>query len=226
MFFLVNKPKWFTSFQVVNKFKNIFLDEKVWHAGTLDPMATWLLIIAVKRSSTKELWKLTGLDKTYITKIDFSIKTDTRDMDYHEKFEKYKIEKKDWKIYLKTGCWETKQAPSLKEVTDKISEIIGENLLPLTMFSAKKVKWKKLYELARKWEDLKLEKPMRLNSFKILKYEFPILELELDVWAWTYIRSIWHRIWEEFWLWWTLTYLHRKSIWPFKTSESPPKSLI
>lgn len=222
MFFLVNKPIWFTSFQIVNKFKNVFTNEKVWHAGTLDPMATWLLIIAVWRQNTKQLGKLLGLDKKYITKIDFSVETDTRDMDYHEKIEKFGIKNKDWQVFLEWKWWTLQSAPTLEQIEKKLSELIPEKNLPLTMFSAKKVKWKKLYELARKWEDLKLEKVMKVNNFKILKYEFPVLELELDVWSGTYIRSIGHWLGKEFELGGTLTYLHRTTIGPFATNENPP----
>lgn len=208
-FFLVNKPKWFTSFDIVDKFKRLFHWEKIWHSWTLDPMATWLLIIAVKRDSTKHLWELLWMDKTYITEIDFSILTDTWDMDFYDTKTEYEVLqdkswiKKDWKII---------KAPSLEEIKEKLDLLIPEYELPLTMFSAKKLKWKKLYELARQWIDLHLTQVMKVNSYEILDYNFSILKLKLNVWSGTYIRSIWYWLWQQFWLWGTLISLHRESI--------------
>ena len=225
-FFVVNKPKGYTSHDIVEKFRKIFFSEKVWHSWTLDPMATWLLIIAVWRSSTKHLWKLLWMDKTYVTEIDFSILTDTWDMDFFKKIEKYDFEfsaSKNEKFFLKKEekngkeiyyykIFLKKDKPSLDEIKSKLDLLIPSAILPLTMFSAKKIKWKKLYELAREGVDLKLEKEMKINSYEILNYDFPKLTLRLNVWSWTYIRSIGYWLGQQLGLWWTLTKLHRESI--------------
>jgi len=228
MFFLVNKPQWVTSYDVVDKFKRIFYWEKIWHSGTLDPMATGLLIIAIKRESTKHLGKLLWMDKTYITEIDFSILTDTWDMDYYDTMEKYNFKSRlDWKKIIKEEIvnnrkkikyydfW-LKSNPDLFEIKKKLDLLIPEFELPLTMFSAKKKDWKKLYELARQGIDLKLQQIMKVNSYEILDYNFPKLKLKLNVGSGTYIRSIWYWLWKQLWLGWTLTMLHRESIWSFK----------
>ena len=216
MFFFVNKPKWFTSFDIVDKFKRIFFWEKVGHAWTLDPMATWLLIIAVWRQSTKHLWKLLWMDKEYITEIDFSILTDTWDMDYFDTKIEYEI--LSWNTWIKKD-WTPVKAPTIDEIKQKLDLLIPEYELPLTMFSAKKINWKKLYELARKGINLNLKKTMKVNSYKILDYHFPILKLKLNVWSWTYIRSIWYWLWQQFWLWWTLISLHRLKIWDIEIKK-------
>ena len=210
-FFLVNKPKWYTSHDIVDKFKFFYYWEKVGHSGTLDPMATWLLIIAVWRDSTKYLWKLLWMDKTYITEIDFSIFTDTWDMDFFDTKIEYKVVE-NW--IIKDG--KSVKAPSLGEIKQKLDSLIPEAELPLTMFSAKKKDGKKLYELARQGIDLKLTQKMKVNSYEILDYNFPKLKLKLNVGSGTYIRSIWYWLGQQLWLWWTLTMLHRESIGPFK----------
>jgi len=210
-FFLVNKPAGYTSYDIVEKFKLLYYWEKVGHSGTLDPMATWLLIIAVWRDSTKHLWKLLWMDKTYITEIDFSIFTDTWDMDFYDTKIEYKV--------LKNGIEKEGKfvkAPTLDQIKEKLESLIPEAELPLTMFSAKKINGKKLYELAREGIDLKLKQKMKINSYEILDYNFPKLKLRLNVWSWTYIRSIWYWLGQQFGLGWTLTMLHRESIWPFK----------
>ena len=211
VFIKVNKPQWVTSHDVVEKFKKLFSDQKVWHSGTLDPMATWLLIIAIWRESTKHLWKFLGSDKEYETIINFSIFSDTWDLDYFDKFEKYEILEKNGIKWIQIN-WNFIKAPSLKEIENKLKELIPEKELPLTMFSAKKVNWKKLYELAREWIDLNLKQNMKINSFEIINYNFPELQVKFNVWSWTYIRSIWYWLWKEFWLPWTLTMLKRTKI--------------
>ena len=214
-FFLVNKPSWYTSHDIVYKFKFFYHWQKVGHSGTLDPMATWLLIIAVGRDSTKHLWKLLGMDKTYITEIDFSILTDTWDMDFYDTKIEYKISEngiiKDWKNI---------KAPNLEQIKQKLDLLIPKAELPLTMFSAKKKDGKKLYELAREGIDLKLKQTMKINSYDILEYNFPKLKLRLNVGSGTYIRSIGYHLGQQFWLWWTLTMLHRESIGPFKLKST------
>ena len=233
-FFLVNKPSWYTSHDIVDKFKFFYYWEKVGHSGTLDPMATGLLIIAVWRDSTKHLWKLLWMDKTYITEIDFSIFTDTWDMDFYDTMEKYNIifksglEKKEFlsqkklsnsKVYDYYNLYIPKSRPDLNQIKQKLDSLIPEAELPLTMFSAKKKDGKKLYEFARQWIDLNLKQKMKVNSYEILEYSFPKLKLRLNVGSWTYIRSIGYWLGQQFWLWGTLTMLHRESIGPFRLNK-------
>lgn len=166
-------------------------------------MATGLLLIWTW-NSTKQLNSLIWLDKSYETTIDFSKKSDTRDMDYREYFEE---------IYVK---W---KEVSIEQIKKKLNSIIPEWELPLTPFSAKKKDGKKLYELARNWNQIIENKLMKTYEYEILDYNFPILKLKLDVWSWTYIRSIWHRLGEQFWLGWILTELRRIKVWDYDLNK-------
>ena len=197
MLIAVDKPTWMSSFDIIRALKRELQEKKIWHSGTLDPMATGLLLIWTAKD-TKQLQHLTWLNKEYITTIDLSKISDTRDMDYRETYEELDKTKLT--------------APSIEEIKDKLDSIIPQWELPLTPFSAKKKNWKKLYELARKWEQIIENKTMKINWYEILKYDFPILELKLNVWSGTYIRSIWYRLWQQFWLWWILTKLRRTSV--------------
>lgn len=85
-------------------------------------------------------------------------------------------------------------------------------MLPLTPFSAKKIDGKKLYEHARQGNLIQQERLMKVNSFKIIEYAFPILKVELDVGSGTYIRSIAHRLGKQYGLGGILTALRRTSI--------------
>ncbi len=83
------KPKWISSFDVV-KIIRTHVQDKVGHSGTLDPMASGLMILGVGKG-TKQLTSLIGLDKSYETTIDFSLLTDTRDASFREQEERFEV---------------------------------------------------------------------------------------------------------------------------------------
>jgi tRNA pseudouridine55 synthase len=201
MLIAVDKPKWMTSFDIIRALKRELSEKKIWHSWTLDPMATGLLLIGTSKD-TKQLHHLTWLDKEYITTIDFSKMSDTRDMDYREIYNELDIN--------------TLNKPTIEQIKNKLDSIIPQWNLPLTPFSAKKKNWKKLYELARKGEQIIENKTMKISWYKIINYNFPTLELKLNVWSGTYVRSIWYWLWQQLsqnWkLGWILTSLRRISI--------------
>lgn len=99
MLIACNKPKGISSFDVVKIIRTHFHD-KVGHSGTLDPMASGLMILGVGKG-TKALTSLIGMDKSYETTIDFSLLTDTRDASFWEKEEKFDLVEEHEKKYLK-----------------------------------------------------------------------------------------------------------------------------
>ncbi len=209
MLVLVDKPTGYTSFDVVKKLKRLYPGEKIGHAGTLDPLATGLLLIAIGKD-TKKIDELVWLDKTYITTIDFSQKTDTRDSDYRKEHVRYTVWE-EWILIHDTLV----KAPPQKLLEELLQSIIGTHLLPLTPFSAKKLKGKKLYEYAREGQPIFIDSPMELISFHTLSYEFPLYTVELKVGSGTYIRSIAHRLWEKLAVWGILISLRRVSVGKF-----------
>lgn len=178
---------------------------KIWHAGTLDPMASWLIIAATDKD-TKLLHSLTGQDKTYQTTIDFSRASDTWDLDYRKE-----IRDIDPTIY--------EEIPTLNQIEDILSSLIWTPNLPLTPFSAKKVDGKKLYEYAREWKPIFLTTPMTIYGYKILDYAFPLLTIQLHVGSGTYIRSIAHRLGTQIWWDALLTVLHRITIGEYSIND-------
>ncbi len=208
MLLLVDKPTGITSYDIIRVLKKKFPWEKIWHAGTLDPLATGAMLIWIGKD-TKRLTELTWKDKSYITTIDFSQDSDTRDIDYRDYLESILIHSSDWRTNKQ---WQKISLPSLKEIEQKLQELIPEKELPLTPFSAKKVAGKKLYEEARKWNIISTNKIMSTQSFEIVSYEFPILTVKLTVWSGTYIRSIAHWLGSEFGMGGILTTLRRISI--------------
>lgn len=172
-FFLINKEVDKSSFFVIKQIRAITGIKKVGFAGTLDPMASGLLIIAIS-SATKFLDTFHFLDKVYIAKIEFGKISDTYDKEG---------------IIKKT---EVKNIPTLVEIKKIIEKkFIGEILQTPPIFSAKKINGKNAYELARKNENVKLKpEKIKINHIKIIKYKFPYLELEINCSKGTYIRSI------------------------------------
>lgn len=214
MLALIDKPTWYTSFDIIRKLKRIYPDMKIWHSWTLDPMATWLLVIWIWKD-TKKLCEIQQYDKEYVAHIDFSYSTDTWDMDFFEVIKNYELKTNNW---VNDGIiidWNIIKAPSLEQIKEKLDSIIPSYEMPLPSFSAKKVNWKKLYDLAREWVDLNLSRVMKIYSYEILDYSFPVLKIKINVWSWTYIRSIAYWLGKEFWIWWVLSYLRRTRIWEF-----------
>jgi len=179
-FVLVNKPEGPTSHDIVNRLRKITGTKKIGHSGTLDPFATGLLILGIGRETTKNLSKFQKLDKEYIAKIKLGGVSNTYD--------------RTGKIVLKEDA-----EPISKEKIEKIiSEFIGEISQVPPIFSAKKDKGKKLYQLARKGVKVR-PKPaiVRIEYIEILKYKWPYLEIEVKCSSGTYIRSLANDIGEK-----------------------------
>jgi tRNA pseudouridine55 synthase len=208
MFILVDKPQWCTSHDVVDKIKRLYREEKVGHGGTLDPMATWLLVVAVGKD-TKKLGQLLGATKTYTTTIDFSISTDTRDLDFRKEFTQRPVDHTTSTIEVQ---WVSTPFPSRQQIETTLQSIVGTHLLPLTPFSAKKIEGKKLYEYARAWTPIFMDVPMCVLSFEVLDITFPQVTIEIKVGSGTYIRSIGYRLGKQFWLGGTLSMLRRTQV--------------
>ena len=153
-------------------------------------VATW--------ADTKKLADLTGLDKSYIAEIDFSQKSDTRDIDYDSYHEKLDIE--------------FFELEKIKKILDSYIPIAN---LQVPSYSAKKIKWKKLYDEARNWNHIEMFREMKIYWYEILDFNFPILKLKLDVWSGCYIRSIAYDIWKKMWVGGILTSLRRTKIWEY-----------
>ncbi len=179
---LVNKPKGWTSFDVVNKIRGLIRHKygikkiKVGHSGTLDPMATGLLLICTG-SWTKKLTALTGLDKKYIGEITLGIETDSYDAEGE--------------------VVSQREVPAL--TSEKMEQILDhfkgkfEQYPPV--FSAIKKNGTPLYALARAGKEVKTE-PRNVEVFDIGVNHFtpPILDLSIHCGSGFYVRSLAHDI--------------------------------
>ena len=169
---IVNKPKGYTSHDVVNKIRKIYNTKKVGHTGTLDPNATGVLPILIGKA-TKLSEYLSDHDKTYTATIKLGEKTDTGDA------EGKIIEAKPVQI------------PNKNEVENILKLFLGKQMQTPPMYSAIKINGKKLYEYAR--EGKQVEVPKReINIYSIKLESIENLEVKFTVSCskGTYIRSL------------------------------------
>jgi tRNA pseudouridine55 synthase len=172
-FILINKPTGITSHDVVDKLREITKIKRIGHAGTLDPFAIGLLILGIGREFTGKLSIFQKKDKEYIATLRLGAESDT--FDREGKIVEKKIEK----------------IPERKEIEEVLKNFLGEIEQIPPAFSAKKIKGKKLYELARK--GIKVEpKPQKVKIYEIsiLEYKFPYLKIKVKCSSGTYIRSL------------------------------------
>jgi tRNA pseudouridine55 synthase len=173
---LVDKPKGWTSFDVVNKIKKLFGIRKVGHAGTLDPLATGLLIVCTG-TMTKEITRFITLDKSYKGCIKLGETTASYDADTDI------IERKPF-----VQATEQKIRAAAELLTGSIEQIPP-------MYSAIKKNGKPLYKLARKGIEVEREsRTVTVHEFEITRINLPFVSFRIRCSKGTYIRSIAHDI--------------------------------
>ena len=186
---LVDKPPGPSSFAVVKGLRRRF-GTKAGHAGTLDPLASGLLVCLLGRA-TRLVRYLVGLDKRYVTEIELGLRTTTGDAEGEP--------------------LEATEVPPL----GALEALRGEIELPVPAASAVKVRGERAYRLHRR--GAAVEMPTRrsaVHDLRVLRYEPPLLELELHVSSGTYVRSIADRLGGH------CCSLRRTAVGPFRVEEA------
>ena len=198
---VVNKPKGITSRDVVNKISRILKIKKVGHNGTLDPLATGVLIITIGKY-TKLNNMLSSKEKEYIAEVKLGIKTDSLDisgeiLDENNKKLDLSLLKKTLKKYEKSYMQEVPK------------------------YSAVKVNGKKLYEYARSNIEVKLPKKLvTIKSLQLLSHTYDKFTFKCKVSKGTYIRSLIRDIMDDMNMYGVMSNLTRVKQGPFDISES------
>lgn len=199
---LVNKPLQWTSFDVVGKIRNLLKVKKVGHAGTLDPLATGLLIICTGKF-TKKISEYMSLEKEYEGTMTLGAVTPTYDLE---------SEPGDFKPFQHLT------EDMIKKVTQKFT---GDIMQVPPVHSAIKVGGKRVYELARKGKEVKLEpRKVTIWKFEISGFELPSVHFRVVCSTGTYIRSLAHDVGQELGCGAFLSSLCRSRIGDFKLSEA------
>ncbi len=198
---LINKEKGMTSRDVVNKICKILNTSKVGHTGTLDPIATGLMIICVGEG-LKLVELLTGLNKEYIAKVKLGIKTDTYDITGKV------LEKKD--VILNEN-----------DLINCLNSFKGEYYQTVPIYSSVKVNGKKLYEYAR--NNMKVDLPkhlVKINSIDLLDYNQESFTFRVSVSSGTYIRSLINDIGKKLGIPMTMEELKRTKVGEYKLENA------
>ncbi|MDD4179165.1 MAG: tRNA pseudouridine(55) synthase TruB [Candidatus Margulisbacteria bacterium] len=227
---IVNKPKGWTSFDVVAKIRNLIGGGKVGHSGTLDPMATGVLPIFLGKATKYIQYFLNG-DKGYEAEMLLGVKTDTGDA------EGKVIANKDFpdgphpdprKTIISAECplpmgegLVDKQMDFEKLVRAVFEKYKGTIMQTPPMYSAVKVNGQKLYELARKGIEIKREaRKITIHSLRVTRYSLPSVSFEVICSKGTYIRQLAVDIGDELGCGAHLTKLKRTYAHPFHISQA------
>ena len=175
---LVNKPEGWTSRDVINKLNSILNTKRIGHTGTLDPIATGILVVMVGKY-TKCTNLLSNYSKEYIAKIKLGIKTDTLDITGN---------------ILEKGKANVKK----EDIVNVLKSLEGSFKQKIPLYAAKKINGRKLYEYARK--GIPIERPeneVEIFSLELLDYENDMITFKAIVSKGTYIRSLIESICEK-----------------------------
>ncbi len=168
---VIDKPLGMTSMRVVERVRHRAQRARTGHAGTLDPLATGVLVVAIGRA-TKSIDRLMAGEKRYDTQIDLSAFTTTDDTEGERTI---------------VEC----SAPTDAAVHAACAAWVGTVMQRPPAFSAIKVAGRRSYDLARRGEARVLEpRPVQIHSIEVTEYMFPRLALHVHCGKGTYIRSL------------------------------------
>lgn len=199
---LLDKPLHWTSFDVVKKVRGALQIKKVGHAGTLDPLASGLLIVCTGKS-TKSIQGLMIKEKSYTATFTLGATTPT-----------YDLESTPENFKLLNGITE-------EQINSVAKSFLGDQMQKPPVYSAIKKSGTSAYELARRGEDVDLEpRPIHIYSFAVTKIELPQVHVEIKCSTGTYIRSIAHDFGQKLGCGAYLSALRRTSIGDFSVEEA------
>jgi len=171
---LIDKPEGLTSHDVVQAVRKIFQVRRVGHAGTLDPMATGLLVVGVGLG-TRLIQFLMAEDKSYRARIRLGAITDSQDA------MGIVLEERDW-----AGVTES-------AVRDQVKEMAGDQAQCPPMYSALKVKGVPLYRLARQGVEVERKtRNIHVSRAQIVGIDLPLVDMVIECSKGTYVRTLAH----------------------------------
>jgi|CXWL01.1.fsa_nt_gi tRNA pseudouridine55 synthase len=210
---LIDKDEGMSSFDVVRELKRKFCEPKIGHLGTLDPLATGLLVVFLGQA-TKLIPYFSELEKEYVVNLELGKISDTFD---------------------RTGIVKTlhHEGVSRSEFEVAVLGFLGKQWQIQPPFSAIHFQGKRAYEHAREGRLVDLGKrQVTLRDIKILNYEFPNVELNMVCSSGTYVRATVHELGQQLSTGAIMTALRRKKVGKFsiehsrRASEASPKDLI
>jgi tRNA pseudouridine55 synthase len=192
---LVDKPSGITSHDIVDRLRRKLRMKKIGHAGTLDPLATGLMIMLIGKA-TKVSQFLISLDKSYEGTFKLGVETESQDSDGEVVDER-----------------ELPSELSEKEIKEVMKEFLGDQYQTPPMFSAKKIDGVPLYKIARKGKTVEREpRFIRINNLTLNKWTTPFGQFFMDCSKGTYVRTVFHDLGQKLGFGGHLTALRRTKI--------------
>jgi len=205
---VIDKPLGMSSMQVCAKIRGKLRAGgapkrvKVGHGGTLDPLASGVLVVLVGKATKRCDQVMAGV-KRYETTIDLSRLSSTDDLEGE---------------MTEVGV---EREPTIEEVRDACGRWTGEVMQTPPAYSAIKVNGQRAYAMARRGETVKLNaRPVRIDAIEIVSYEWPMLTLDITCGKGTYIRSLGRDIGAEIGAGGVLTALRRTQVGRFLIDEA------
>ena len=205
---LVDKPQGLTSHDVVYRLRRKLQMKKIGHAGTLDPMATGLLVMLIGKA-TRISQYLMSVDKVYEGEITLGVVTNSQDAEGE--------------------VMETRPVPALTEaaVREVMKSFLGDQYQMPPMFSAIKIGGVALYKLARKGEEVEREpRFIRVAAFELTSFALPRLTFNLHCTKGTYVRTIAHDLGQKLGCGAHLSALRRTGSGQFTIAQCTPLDTI
>ena len=202
-FYIIDKPSGWTSHDIVAKMRGILKERKIGHLGTLDPLATGVLVVAVGRDATKQIQNFMKLDKEYVVEMELGKVSDTYDSEGKVAatgFNLASLDKKTVQVALESFWGTSMQMPPA--------------------FSAKKINGKKAYELARAGKPVELKPVEVFMQGHDIEVELPFVRFTLTVSSGTYVRSLVHDLGQKLGCGAIMTALRRTRVGEWKLEDA------
>lgn len=213
---IINKPSGWTSFDVVAKIRNKLNVKKVGHTGTLDPMATGVLVLCLGKA-TKLAQQITGTDKEYIGEITLGAISDTDDAEGEIRNQKFETRNNsDFELLISSL-----KTSGLSQIKKTLSKFKGSIMQIPPNFSAKKIKGQRAYKLARQGKIVEL-KPVEviIHEIELIDYKWPVINIRILCSKGTYIRSLARDIGKELGVGGYLSKLERTKVGKYTIDQS------
>lgn len=199
----IYKPKGPTSHDVINQLRRITGIKKIGHAGTLDPLASGVLVVGIGREATKKLGEIVKKEKEYLAEIKLGETSATFDSEG----EKIKVK--------------VESIPKLIRIKTAIADFIGKVEQTPPQYSAIKIKDKPAYKYARQGKFVEIKpREVEIKKLIVLKYKWPILKIKVVCGPGVYIRSLANDLGKKLKVGGYLLNLERTRVGDFKKEDS------
>jgi tRNA pseudouridine55 synthase len=199
---VLNKPSGITSRQVVDRAERRFPGAKIGHAGTLDPLATGVLVLCLG-DAARLIEYIQDLDKTYAATIRLGAWSDTDDS--------------DGAVQEVNGVI----VPERSRIIETLDSFVGEIEQTPPAYSAARVDGRRAHDLARRGRNVRLQpRRVRIDRIELISYAFPTLELLVECGKGTYIRSLARSLGERLGCGALVASLDRTRVGPFQAADA------